>query len=258
MQNNPFNKLILPEFDGEELLYFNLQNSKLVGSRTAAFSIPAGYTCPGAKDCLAWFDRKTNKLRDGKDAIYRCFAASMEAAFSSARNAVDRNLHLLQRAKTTARMADLIDDHLPSAYYTHIRVHADGDFYNQSYFLAWMEVARRNPRREFYAYTKNIPIWLKFLSCVPENFTLTASLGGKWDALAIRNGLRTATVVYHPDDAKKLGLKIEKKADELAKARDGESFALLLHGQQPAGSDASKALKRMRTEGVEYSYGRKK
>jgi len=257
VNGSPFGKLkpALPE-NPAACLSFGLDNSKLPAD-TAAFSLPAGYTCPGACDCLAWFDRDRMKIVDGPKAQYRCFAASMEAAFSTVRKAVDNNLALLKQAKTEAGMASLIDMSLPARRFSAIRVHADGDFFSQAYFLAWMRVARENPQRVFYAYTKNLPVWVRNRDKVPDNFVLTASQGGKWDAMIEGNGLRKAVVVYHPDEAFSLGLEIDHD-DSHARRADGRDFALLLHGTQPKDSEAAAALKRMRDEGVEFSYSRKK
>ena len=43
--------------------------------------------------------------------------------------------------------------------------------------------------------------------------------------------------------------------DEIAMFSD-ESFALLLHGTQPAGSDAAKAKVRIDKENIQYAYSR--
>lgn len=256
MSKSPFNKLTLPAVEGLAVLSFSTGNAKLRKSKTAVFSLPAGFTCPGACDCLAWFDRDENKLKDGPKSKFRCFAASSEAAWSSVRKSVDKNLALLKQAKTIPAMAELIDMSLPSRYYENIRIHADGDFYNQSYFKAWLEVARRNPKRIFYAYTKSLPIWIANRDDIPENFVLTASLGGKWDALIEPNGLRSAKVVMHPDEAEELDLEIDHD-DSLARNPDGGDFALLLHGVQPKGSDAAVAKKRLVDEKVPHAYSRK-
>lgn len=250
---NPYNKLVLPAYEGTAVLRFNTNNAKLRKTHTAAFSLPAGYTCPGACDCLAWFDRDDNKLYDGPNTQFRCFAASLEAAFPSVRASVDKNLAILKQAKTVEKMSTVIESSLPALFFRNIRVHADGDFFNQTYFMAWMEVARRNPNRLFYAYTKNLPVWVKLRALVPENFVLTASRGGKWDSMIEPHGLRSATVVFHPEEAERLGLEIDHD-DSLARANDGRDFALLLHGVQPANSKPAAALKRMRKENIKYSY----
>lgn len=239
------------------MLYFSLNNAKLAGTKTAAFSLPAGYSCPGAKDCLAWFDRDKKKLMDGKHQKFRCFAATMEAAFPSVAKSVDNNLRKLKEAKTVEAMAELIHRSLPGAHYENIRVHADGDFYSADYFMAWMSVASRHPERIFYAYTKSLQIWIKYKALVPPNFVLTASKGGKWDLQIPIHGLRYAEVVYHPEEAEKLGLQIDHD-DGIARDANAPSFALLLHGQQSTGSEAGAALKRMKKENINYSYSHKK
>jgi hypothetical protein len=43
------------------------------------FSLPSGYSCPFAQDCLSKADRYTGKLTDGKDTLYRCFSATTES-----------------------------------------------------------------------------------------------------------------------------------------------------------------------------------
>jgi hypothetical protein len=240
----------------EDFLTFGTTNAKLAGQGIATFSLPAGYTCPGAKDCLSKFDRKTRKIRDGRDTEYRCYAASLEASFRSVSDSVDRNLALLKKAKALPTMVDLIENSLPQRGFSTIRVHAHGDFYSADYFIAWMELARRNPKRLFYAYTKSLQLWIRFQPLVPQNFVLTASYGGKWDALIEKHDLRNAVVVYHPDEATALGLEIDHD-DSLARDPKVKRFALLLHGTQAAGSDASAAIKRLKQEGVAFSYGRK-
>ena len=53
-------------------LKFKNANGKLkkmaqkLGVTLKTFTLPAGYTCPGAKDCLAFADRKTGKITDGE------------------------------------------------------------------------------------------------------------------------------------------------------------------------------------------------
>jgi hypothetical protein len=255
--SNPFNKLKLPELDGLHTLFFGTDNAKLRDTNTTTFSLPAGFTCPGAKDCLAWFDREKRKLQDGPDAEFRCFAASMEAAFPSVSQSVDKNLAILKRANTVKAMTEIIDMSLPAKKYENIRIHVDGDYFSLSYFKAWLNVAKANPNRVFYGYTKSLPFWIKMRDQMPSNFVLTASMGGKWDHLIEANGLRKATVVYHPDVAAFMGLEIDHD-DSHARSPYGGDFALLIHGTQQSGGEAAKAIKRLKSEGVKYSYSNKK
>lgn len=209
-------------------------------------------------DCLAKFDRNKRKLMDGKFQQHRCFAASVEAARSSVRVSVDRNWEYLKRARTTEAMTELISRSLPQAYFHTVRVHVHGDYYNLDYMLAWLEVARKNPDRLFYSYTKSLNFLVKAMSAgmVPSNFVFTASRGGKFDALIEEHGLREAVVVMHPEEAEAMGLKIDKD-ESLATNPEVQKFALLIHGQQPSKSRASQAILRLKREDIKYSYGRR-
>ena len=69
-------------------------------------------------------------------------------------------------------------------------------------------------------------------------------------------GLKTAKVVMHPDEAAALGLEIDH--DESHAINAGPSFALLIHGTQPKGSEAAEAKKRLDREGIKYAYTAKK
>jgi hypothetical protein len=246
-------------------LFFGTTNAKTARLGIATFSLPAGHTCPGAKDCLAkrtqvekivkGVPKMVNKLIDGEDTKFRCYAASMEVSFSSVGVSVDRNLAKLKAAKTVEGMTDLIDGCLPPKMWHTIRVHSGGDFFNFNYFLAWMEVARRNPRRKFYAYTKSLPFWVKAMALIPSNFVLTASYGGKWDKLIEDHKLKHSIVVYHPEEAERLGIEIDHD-EKLARNPRVLSFGLLIHGQQKAGTVAAAAKKRLEVEGVPHTYSR--
>lgn len=221
-------------------LKFGVGNSKL-GSHIAIFDLPAGYTCPGAKDCLAFSNRENGKITDGKNAQFRCYSASVEVLYSKTRNARWHNYELL-RGKTSKQMAEIISAFLPK--HGVIRIHSSGDFFNKSYFLAWLTIARNNPNQIFYAYTKMVNYWIKYKDSIPPNFKLNASLGGKFDKLAVENGLKTVRVVYSPEEAEKLGLKIDID-DTLAYSQEN-SFSLLIHGVQKKGTEAAKASRKYR------------
>jgi hypothetical protein len=239
------------------ILYFGKGNAKL-GGDVATFSIPAGYTCPGASDCLSKFDRKKRKIVDGALQQHRCFAASMEAAFATVRNSTDRNWILLRTAKTVEVMTALIDNSMPPKYFNKIRVHVHGDYFSMDYMLSWLEAARRNPDRLFYSYTKSLHFLVKAkqTNMIPPNFVFTASRGGKFDNLIDEHNLREAVVVYHPDEASEMGLTIDHD-DSLAMNPEISKFALLIHGTQKSGSRGAVAIKRLKKENINFKYARK-
>ena len=86
--------------------------AKKLGITLKTFTLPAGYTCPGAKDCLAFADKTTGKIKDGKDTQFRCFMASLEAVFPSLREMVWENLRLIRN--------ELNSGYMQSVSYTHL------------------------------------------------------------------------------------------------------------------------------------------
>jgi hypothetical protein len=105
--------------------------------------------------------------------------------------------------------------------------------------MAWIEVAKRNPDKVFYSYSKSLHLMAEF--ALPENLVLTASRGGKHDSLIDLHGWKEAVVVYSEEEADELGLEIDH--DDTHAAFGNDHFALLIHGTQPKGSAASEALK---------------
>jgi len=92
------------------------------------------------------------------------------------------------------------------------------------------------------------------IDSIPDNLVLTASYGGTHDELIDRHGLRSAIVVFSREEAAALGLEIDH--DDSHAMQAGPSFALLIHGTQPQGTTAAKALSALRAQG-EYGYGTK-
>jgi hypothetical protein len=233
-----------------EKLKFAKGNAKL-GKETAILSLPAGHTCIGAKDCLALVNRVTGKLTDGKDSVFRCYAASSENLFRNVREGRWNNYDKL-RGKSVAEMSEIILASLPSKVKL-VRLHQSGDFFNQDYFDAWLIVARKRSALIFYGYTKALPLWVRRLKAIPSNFHLVASYGGKFDSLIAKHGLRSVKVVgtnpnETPDnEAKRLGLELDH--DDTLVWNYNKDFAIALHGTQPAGSLAGKAWQIIKTQG---------
>ena len=175
-----------------------------------SFSLPSGYTCPGALDCRSFANKNTGKIIDGKD--------------------LPKDMDIL-------------------------RVHVGGDFFHQRYFDAWLAIARLNPTKTFYAYTKSIHMWVARIKTIPGNFKLNASRGGKYDNLIDEYKLKEAVVVFSLEEAEAKNLEIDH--NEKHAIQNTGSFALLIHGTQPKGSEASEALKSLKKQGINSGYSRK-
>ena len=243
-------------------LKFSLSNDKLKNikewsdienPKVYSFSLLSGMSCPKAKDCHAYarVDKVTGKrtLQDGKHAKFRCFSARDEARLPSVYNQRKHNFDTLKDIRDDyIDMAILIQKNLPKNA-TYIRVHVGGDFFTKAYMQAWYLVAEKNPNIKFYAYTKSIK-WMSELEHLrPNNFSITASYGGKEDAIIDERNLKSADVVFHPSETTK-----PIDHNEYYAINDEGSFSLLLHGTQKAGNKASKALSKMLAEGINPNY----
>lgn len=237
--------------DDKPALRFGRGNAKL-GKHVYTFSLPAGYTCPGALTCLARADRATGRITDGEDATVRCFAASDER-YPETRAMRWSNREAL-RGLTADEMSQQLADALPTDAPI-VRIHVAGDFFSQDYLDAWISLAQSRPSTLFYAYSKSLPFVVARLGEIPSNLVITASRGGKYDALITTHGLREAVIVLSEQEAADLGLEIDHD-DSHAMRSDGKDFALLIHGAQQSGTAAAKAISALRAQG-EFGYGRK-
>ena len=218
--------------------------NKKVDKNTAIFDLPAGHFCKYAKDCKSMANRETGKIRDGENIKFRCFAASGESAFPPVRAMRWRNADVLKKSKDIAQ--SLLDGIYDSGVQDMpvFRIHSSGDFYSQEYFDAWLSIALMFPKTRFYAYTKSLPFWVARLDFIPENFMLNASRGGTHDYLIDKYNLKSAEVVLSVEEAEIKGLEIDM--DDSLAAFSKNSFALLIHGTQPAKSEAMAAVMKIR------------
>jgi len=243
--------------DKDCVLGFSNGNSKL---EWPYFSLPAGYTCPFATVCKNFAAKPGQKFSDGKsikkgkEAEILCYAARQQAQYKGAAKKVFRNLDLLMDAAKNGGaqgMAELILKSLEFHNLTNskvFRIHEAGDFFSNDYFKAWTMVASKLSNIRFYAYTTSIQFWLANKGSIPKNMKLIASMDKNNAKLIMDNGLRYSLVVYSAEQAKELGLRIDVD-DTLAWSTD-ENFALVIHGGQHAGTDASKALQANRKSGL--------
>jgi hypothetical protein len=226
-----------------------------------SFDMLSGHTCPFADQCLSkavQLDTGKRKIQDGPNTVFRCFSASQEVQYTNVYNLRNGNFQALRKLSTDD-MAYAIAHAMPDNAGI-VRIHVGGDFFNFKYFLAWCKVAIDNPQVLFYAYTKSLNYWLKAaaVDAIPENLVLTASRGGRLDHLIDEHNLRESVVVKSVEEANDLGLQIDH-TDELAAIPSirHKSFALLIHGTQPKGSEAADALKLLKKNNVKHSYSKK-
>lgn len=237
-----------------------------IGKKIYSFDMLSGHGCPFANECLSKaveVDGK-RKIQDGPNTIYRCFSASQEVLYSNVYNLRKNNFDAMRSIATNVNLSndekiDTMSSELQSSTPKKtgiVRIHVGSDFFNPLYFRAWLRVAQVRPDVLFYAYTKSLKYWIENRAEVDrtENFVLTASRGGRLDNLIDKAGLRSSVVVYSVAQAEKLGLEIDHDDSHAADpTKRNQNFALLIHGSQPPGSEAGKAVRALNGLG---SYGR--
>ena len=220
------------------------------GRKVYSLDMLSGWSCPFASVCLSKVHTGADGKRyltDGKVTLFRCFSASQEAVYTESYKMRLRNFNVLRQAKSTSAMVDRLTEALPARAGV-VRLHVAGDIFSPHYFKALTELARLNPDVLFYAYTKSLRYWIADRARVRrlDNLVLTASYGGRDDDLIKRHRLRFARVVYSTYQARQERLPIDHDDSHAADpVRSGQSFALLIHGTQPSGSKAQKAVKRL-------------
>jgi ribosomal protein L40E len=165
---------------------------------TYEWNLPAGHTCPFARDCRVSVNRDTGKFTN-ESILFKCYAASSER-FPSCRKSRWDNLDAWKSLELPKKA-------------THIRIHASGDFFSQEYFDFWLEICRKNPNVKFWAFTKSIIFWINRISDIPDNLVLTASYGGYYDNLIDEYSLKSAKVYKTKNKAKESGLPIDINDD---------------------------------------------
>jgi hypothetical protein len=227
--------------------------SQYLASKRKIYSLDllAGWSCPGAKDCLSKvviLDGQ-RKIQDGPDCQFRCYAASGEVRLPDTYALHKHNFDLLKSCRSVKQMVDMLESSMPTDLGI-LRWHSSGGIFNRNYFNAMTEVARNHPDKWFYAYLKNLPVLQRRKMIDPtngvylDNFMLTASRGGRFDHLIEPLGLRDVVVINYPEEATR-----DIDDDDSHAAQPGGSFNLLIHGTQPAGSVAAKAVAAQRKRG---------
>jgi hypothetical protein len=221
-----------------------------------SFNLPSGVTCPAAHLCRAHVAiiNGRKKVIHGDKQEFTCYSTSLEALYPSLYNLCHHNFNILRKIKKCPLIAEKILSELPIDLGI-CRIHSNGDFYNQEYFNAWMIVASQRPHILFYAYTKSLNYWIKYIEeygPIGKNVSLVASRGGTLDHLIDKYNLREARVIFDKKDKGDWPIDFN---DFLAASPDkrNQSFNLLLHGGQKSNTPASVAWQKIKKAGGGYS-----
>lgn len=238
--------------DGKLAKWLNVKHGRKY-AQVYSLDLQSGVSCPMAHKCFSVARERedgTRFIEDGKHTSFRCFSASQEAQYTGVYRKRRDNFEIL-RPLDRHQIATLLHDTLPLDAGI-VRAHVAGDMFKESYFRAWLDLAKARPNVLIYAYTKMLHLWVKHRPRMERlpNFVLTASRGGKLDHLIEADGLREARVILSPDQASELGPIDDDDSHAADPATRHDSFRLLIHGTQPPGSEASKALQILKKERV--------
>ena len=164
-------------------------------------------TCPGALACRAV-----------------CYAKQGGYAFPLAKAARAHNLALSQG---NTFVAGIVADLLRMRSVNTVRIHDSGDFYSQDYFNKWADIARALPHLTFYAYTKSLTL---DLSGAPENFKVTQSLGGKYDASV--DLTKSHSRIFSSHDARIAAGYVDGNIDDSPAIQGLVQIGLVYHGNK--------------------------
>lgn len=139
------------------------QNSKMKKDGIHSFGILPVKTCPMAGDC-----KKFCYAQKGFYKIYPNVRASLEVSTDQ----VQRKDFIPKMVKAICKTKGL----------KKLRIHTEGDFYNQKYLDKWVQIAKIFPEITFYCYTKSLHLnWTAFEKL--SNTKRIQSEGGKLDHL---------------------------------------------------------------------------
>ena len=210
----------------------------------------SGWSCPYANECSSRAIETPEGLRvkDGANCQFRCFSASQEARLVNVYKKRKDNWQRLKSIKTSLGMFREMNQALARNAGI-VRFHCAGDFFSRRYYRAAIMLAEHRPEVLFYAYTKALRFVLDHER--PANLVITASRGGVDDKLIDSHRMREARVVHTVRKAEELGLPIDNDDSHAARPDiQNESFALLIHGSQPAGTEAAKAVYQLMRKGA--------
>lgn len=206
------------------------QNKKIRGSNTSEylvvnFGIPAyqtksGFkTCPNAGKCAkgCYANQGAYRWSNVAQAYEKRFEASQSEAFG---DLMQTELDLwIKRANKQNKI--LV-----------VRIHDAGDFYNLEYLNRWIGIINKNHTVIFYAYTKMITLFKRFMiqGKIPSNFTVIFSYGSNTDQLINPNTDRHSQVFSSMDDLLAAGYVNTTEDDLQAVFSPNHKIGLVYHG----------------------------
>lgn len=194
---------------------------KVINFGITAYKTKAGFlTCPMAGECVkdCYAQQGSFTWSDTVNAYEWRTEQTQSKTFS-----LDYIKALMVKVKTAERKRERLFH----------RIHDSGDFYSFGYWQKWESIIRAFPRVQFYAYTKNVPMFKRLMKeqKLPDNFTVIFSYGGKYDFLIDPKTDRHSRVFENEKDLKKAGY-VNATKDDLKAIGKNPLIGLVYHGRR--------------------------
>jgi hypothetical protein len=145
-----------------------------------------------------------------------CYARNGTYLFPKVKAAHARNLKRVLDNLDGWKL-DMIAEVRKRAVGGYVRIHDSGDFFDDGYLSAWMEIAAAVPETTFYAYTKEVSRFKRMVEGrAPSNFKWLYSMGGKEDHLIDIEKDRHAEVFHTAEALEAAGYFNQEASDILA------------------------------------------
>ena len=172
------------------------------GTKFINFNLPALKTCPQRGACEEF-----------------CYANQGRYVFSNVKETLDWRYEATKKEDFVEKICSALKHEAHNKdLQLYVRLHDSGDFYDEKYLDKWVQIMRKNPSIQFYAYTKCISMFKQYNyeHTFPDNFTYIFSHGGKEDHLI--NPFEKQAKIFGPND---------KMEDPWVDATDNDMIAIV-------------------------------
>ena len=184
------------------------QNTKMKKDNIYSFGITPAISCPMADKC--------------KQYCYACKGNYI--IFPNVMRSLDMALELTQRVDFVQIMVNTIKK---KRNVNLVRIHTEGDFYNQEYLDKWVKIIQACPDVNFYCYTKSLHLnWSEILSL--PNFKRIQSFGGLLDNQIDLNQ-PNARIFKNVDELNRAGYVDCSESDLIASNKNNINIGLIDH-----------------------------
>lgn len=141
-------------------------NSKI--GAISNFNLPPFKSCgKNCKYCIqTLYDFKLNKK-----VVLRCYASRYYNMYPNVKKSYDHNFEIV-KSNLNLFKSEMIE-YLSTYTNKYFRIHASGDFFNQNYLNAWIEITKQYPAITFLAFTKQNNLNYEHK---PDNFIIRLSI----------------------------------------------------------------------------------